>query len=290
MCVAQQRALVQASAEGSVAARCQAVGLARSSYYYQPRGESALSLQLMRLLDEEFTRHNFKGVLGMRDYLRLAGYPVNEKRVRRLVRLMGQEPVYPKPRLSVPGEGMTRYPYLLRERVLTAPNEVWSTDITYVPMARGFLYLVAVLDWHARYVLSWELSNTLDVGFCLSALHAALASQPAPFIFNSDQGSQFTSQPFEQALLAVGCQISRDGRGRATDNAFIERLWRSVKWECVYLNPATDGRHLYEQLHAYFTYYNHHRPHQALKGQTPAQVFAQTPTFNPQQICLTNPA
>jgi len=223
----------------------------------------------MRLLDEEFTRHNFKGILSLRDYWRLAGYPVNEKRVRRLVWLMGQEPVYPNPRLSVPGKGVTRYPYLLRERVLSAPN-VWSTDITYVPMAKGFLYLVAVLDWHSRYVLSWELSNTLDVGFCLSALHAALATQPAPFIFTSDQGSQFTSQPFEQALLAAGCQISRDGRGQATDNAFIERLWRSVKWEGAYLNPATDGGHLYEQLQAYFTYYNHHRPHQALKGQTPA--------------------
>lgn len=266
-----------------MAARCQALGLSRSSFYYQPCGECAYNLELMRLLDEEFTQHNFKGVLGLRDHLPLAGHLVNEKRVR----LMGQEPVYPKPRLSVPGEGVTRYPYLLRERVLTAPNEVWSTDSTYIPMAKGFLYLV--LDWHARYVLSWELSNTLDIGFCLTALGAALATQPAPFIFNSDQGSQFTSTAFEQALLAAGCQISRDGRGRATDNAFIERRWRSLKWECVYLNPATDGRNLYEQLQAYFTYYNHHRPHQALKGQTPAQVFAQTPTFNPQQICLTNP-
>ena len=214
----------------------------------------------MRLLDEEFMRHNFKGVLGLRDHLRQQGYAVNEKRVRRLVRLMGQEPVYPKPRLSVPGEGVTRYPYLLRERVLTAPNEVWSTDITYIPMAHGFLYLVAVLDWHARYVLSWELSNTLDVGFCPTALHVALAQHPTPFIFNSDQGSQFTSQPFEQALLQAGCRVSRDGRGRATDNAFIKRLWRSVEWECVYLNPATDGQHLYQQLQAYFPYYNHHRP------------------------------
>lgn len=289
MCVAQQRALVQASGDGSGQARCQALGLARSSFYDQPRGESALNLQLMRLLDEEFTRHNFKGVLGRRDYLRQQGYAVNEKRVRRLVRLMGQEPVYPKPRLSVPGEGVTPYPYLLRERVLSAPNEVWSTDITDIPMARGFRYLVAVLDWHARYVLSWELSNTPDVGFCLTALHSAFAQHPAPFIFTSDQGSQFTSQVFEQALLQAGCRISRDGRGRATDNAFIERLWRSVKWECVYLNPATDGQHLYQQLHAYFTYYNHHRPPQALKGQTPAQVFAQTPAFNPPSICLTNP-
>ena len=269
MCIAQQCALVQASAEGSVQARCQSLGLARSSYYYQPRGESAQNLELMRLLDEEFTRHNFKGVLGLRDYLRQLGYAVNEKRVRRLVRLMGQEPVYPTPRLSVPGEGITRYPYLLRERVLSAPNEVWSTDITYISMARGFLYLVAVLDWHARYVLSWELSNTLDVGFCLTALHTAFQQQPTLLIFNSDQGSQFTSQPFEQALLQAGCRISRDGRGRATDNAFIERLWRSVKWECFYLNPATDGQHLYQQLQAYFTYYNHHCPTRRSRAKPP---------------------
>lgn len=180
MCIAQQRALVQANADGSVQARCQALRLARSSYYYQPRGESAENLLLMRLLDEEFTNHNFKGVLGLRDHLRLAGHVVNEKRVRRLVRLMGHEPVYPKPRLSVPGQGITPYPYLLRDHAATAPNEVWSTDITYIPMAKGFLYLVAVLDWHARYVLSWELSNTLDVGFCLSAFQAALAQHPAP--------------------------------------------------------------------------------------------------------------
>ena len=201
MSVAQQRALVQASGEGSVLARCQALGLARNSYYYQPRGENAWNVELMDLLDEEFTCHNFKGVLSLRDHLRQLGYAVNEKRVRRLVRLMGQKPVYSKPRLSVPGEGITRYPYLLRERVLSAPNEVWSNDITYLPMARGFLYLVAVLDWHSSYVLS----NTLDVGFCLSALQGALAIQPAPLIFNSDQGSQFTSQPFEQTLLAAGC-------------------------------------------------------------------------------------
>lgn len=225
--------------------------LARSSYYYRPCGESALNLHLMRLLDEECTRHRCKGVLGMRDYLRLQGYAVNEKRVRRLLRLMGLEAVYPKPRLSTPGQGVTRYPYLLRERVITAPNEVWSTDITYLSRAKGFLYLAAVLNSHSRYVLSWELSNTLDVGFCLTALHAALARQRALLIFNSDQGSQFTSPAFEQELLQAGYLISRDGRGRATDNAFVERLWRSVKWEYVYLNPAEDGQHLYQQLQAY---------------------------------------
>ena len=168
MPVVQQRALVAQAAPGSsVLARCQALGLARSRFYYQPRGESPYNLELMRLLDEEFTDHNFKGVLGLRDHLRLAGHAVNAKRVRRLVRLMGHEPVYPKPRLSVPGQGSTPYPYLLRDRPATAPNEVWSTDITYVPMAKGFLYLAAVLDWYLHFVLSWQLSNSLDVGFCL---------------------------------------------------------------------------------------------------------------------------
>ena len=279
MSVAQQRALVsQADPASSVQARCQALGLARSSFYYQPCGESAYNLELMRLLDEEFTQHNFKGVRGLRDHLRLAGHLVNAKRVRRLVRLMGHEPVYPKPRLSVPGQIVTPYPYLLRERPATAPNEAWSTDITYVPMAKGFLYLAAVFDWHSRYVLSWQLSNTLDVSFCLLALADALRVAPAPHIFNSDQGSQFTSLVYEQALLDAGCRISRDGRGRATDNAFIERLWRTVKWEHIYLNPADDGHHLHQQLQAYFAYYNYRRPHQSLGGQTLAQVFAQ-PSF-----------
>jgi putative transposase len=229
----------------------------------------------MRLLDEEFTQPDFKGVLGLRDHLRLAGHVVNEKRVRYLGRLMGHEPVYSKPRLTVPGQGVTPYPYLLRERPATSPNEFWSTDITCVPMAKGFLYLAAVLDWHSRYVLSWQLSNTLDVGYCLQTLADALRVAPAPYIFNSDQGSQFTSLAFEQALLDAGCRISRDGRGRATDNAFIERLWRTVKWEHVYLNPADNGHHLHHQLQAYFAYYNHRRPHQSLGGQTTAQVFAQ---------------
>ena len=264
------------------------MGLARSSYYCQPQGESALNLQLMRLLDEEFMRHNFKG--GTRSARPPAPAGLRRQQISACAGSCARSQSTLNRACPCREKASPRYPYLLRERVLTAPNEVWSTDITYIPMAHGFLYLVAVLDWHARYVLNWELSNTLDVGFCLTALHVALAQHPTPFIFNSDQGSQFTSQPFEQALLQAGCRVSRDGRGRATDNAFIKRLWRSVEWECVYLNPATDGQHLYQQLQAYFPYYNHHRPHQALKGQTPAQVFAQTPTFISPSICLTNPA
>ena len=275
-------------------ARCQALGLSRSRFYYQTRGESAANLLLMRLLDEEFTQHNFKGVLGLRDHLRLAGHVVNEKRVRRLVRLMGHEPIYPKTaarrprfargrlmghepiypklRLSVPGQGVTPDSYLLRDRPATAPNEVWSTDITYVPMAKGFLYLAAVLDWHSRYVLSWQFSNSLDVGSCLQTLADALRVTPAPYIFNSGHGSQYTGLAYEKALLDAGCRISRDGQGRATDNAFVERLWRTVKWEHINLNPAEDGYQLHQQLHAYFDYYNQQRPHQSLRSQTPTQV------------------
>ena len=238
----------------------------------------------MRLLDEEYTSHNFKGVLMLRDHLRLTGHAVNEKRVRRLVRLMGHQPVYPKPRLSVPGQGVTPYTYLLRDRPATAPNEMWSTDISYVPMAKGFTYLTAVLDWHSRYVLIWQLSNTLDVAFCLQALADAMRIAPAPYIINSDQCSQSTRQAYEQSLLAAGCRISRDGRGRATDNAFIERLWRTVKWEHIYLNPADDGHHLFHQLDAYFAYHNHRRPHQSLRGQTPAHVYHINYTFNHKYI------
>ena len=235
MSVAQQSTVVaQADPASSVQARCQALGLSRSSFYYQPYGESAYNLELMRLLDEDFTDHNFKGMLGLRDHLRQPGHAVNEKRVRRLVRLMGHEPVYPKPRLSVLGQSVTPYPYLLQDRPATAPNEVWSTDITYVPMAKGVLYPAAVLDWHSRYVLSWQLSNTLDVGFCLQALADALRVVLAPHILNSDQSSQFPSLAYEQVPLAAGCRTSRDGRGRATDNAIIERLWRTVKWEHIY--------------------------------------------------------
>lgn len=273
MSVASLREQVRAAVEGSIVTRCQAVGLARSSYYYQPRGESAENLRLMRLLDEEYTRHCFLGVRGLQAWLRQQGQVVNRKRVRRLVRLMGLEAVGPKPRLSVPGQVSQRFPYLLREQRAEAINHVWSTDITYIPMAQGFLYLVAVMDWYSRYVLSWELSNTLTVDFCLQALAQAVAQYQRPLIFNSDQGVQFTSTAFVGALQDVGCQISWDGKGRATDNAFIERLWRSVKWECVYLNPAQDGHELYEQLAAYFHYYNHLRPHQGLHGKTPAGIY-----------------
>jgi putative transposase len=229
-------------------------------------------LVLMRLLDEQYTRTPFYGVERMTARLRQQGYPITPKRVRRLLRRMGLEALYPKPRLSLPGDQERRYPYLLRGRAITAVNDVWSTDITYVRMQHGFVYLVAVLDWYSRYVLAWELSNTLDTRFCVAALEAALR-QGRPRIFNTDQGAQFTSAVYTGRLEQAGIQISWDGRGRALDNVFVERLWRSLKWEEVYLHDYQTVADALCGLDRYFRFYNHERPHQALGYQTPAQVF-----------------
>ena len=226
----------------------------------------------MRLLDEQYTRTPFYGVERMTAWLRQQGYAVNSKRVRRLLRRMGLEALYPKPRLSLPGAEEKRYPYLLRGRAIAAVNDVWSTDITYVRMQHGFLYLVAVLDWYSRYVLAWELSNTLDTGFCLAALETALR-QGQPRIFNTDQGVQFTSQAYTGRLEQAGIQISWDGRGRALDNIFVERLWRSVKWEEVYLHDYQTVPEAVSGLGRYFRFYNQERLHQALDYRTPAQVY-----------------
>lgn len=229
----------------------------------------------MRLLDEQYTRTPFYGVERMTVWLRQQDYAVNPKRVRRLLRRMGLEALYPKPRLSLPGTSGAiehRYPYLLRGRSIAAVNDVWSTDITYIRMQHGFLYLVAVLDWYSRYVLAWELSNTLDTRFCLEALEGALR-QGQPAIFNTDQGVQFTSAAYTGRLEQAGVQISWDGRGRALDNIFVERLWRSVKWEEVYLHEYQTVADALSGLDRYFRFYNHERPHQALGYQTPAQVY-----------------
>lgn len=278
MSVSQKRLIIASEQAGSVLTRCRALDLSRSSYYYQPKGESALNLELMRLMDLEYTEHCFQGVLGMRNFLRLEkGYWVNEKRVRRLMRIMGLEAVAPKPDLSKPAKGHKIHPYLLRGVTIDGPDHVWSTDITYIAMGKGFLYLTAVMDWYSRYVLSWQISNTLDTSFCLEALHGALLQRPAPRIFNTDQGSQYTSDEFTGALLKEGIKISMDGKGRATDNAFIERLWRSVKQQCVYRHSPTDGNELRRLLAEYFNYYNHHRPHQQLDGLTPAHLYLGLP-------------
>jgi len=241
--------------------------LPRSSYYYTPRGESAENLRLMRRIDELYLLRPFFGSRKMAVEL-----GVNRKRLQRLMRLMGLEAHYTKPRLSQPAPGHAVYPYLLRGVVIEAPNHVWSTDITYVPMHGGFLYLAAVMDWFSRFVLAWELSSTMETGFCVAALETAFALGQ-PRIFNSDQGAQFTSQEFLQPLLDRDIQISMDGRGRALDNVFIERLWRSLKYELIYPGDFSDGHTLASAIAEYFHFYNHQRPHQALGYKTPADLF-----------------
>jgi putative transposase len=246
--------------------------LSRSTYYYEAAPESDENLQLMRVMDEEHTEHPGLGRRQMTDWLRLQGYHVNPKRVRRLMGLIGLKAIYPKRRTTLPGKGHKIYPYLLRNMAITRPDQVWSTDITYLPMRSGFMYLVAVLDWYSRHVLSWEVSNTLEASFCIDALEAAL-EQGRPEIFNTDQGSQFTSAAFTSKLESRGIQISMDGRGRALDNVFIERLWRTVKYEEVYLKEYTTVADLIKGLTRYFNYYSNERPHQSLSGRTPASVY-----------------
>ena len=254
----------------SVRRQGELLGLNRSTFYYQAVPESTLNLQLMRLIDEQFMRTPFYGWRKMTVYLRRLGYAVNGKRVRRLMRLMDIQAIYPRTSSSSPAKGHKRYPYLLRNLPITHVNQVWSADITYVPMLRGFMYLVAVIDWHSRYVLAWQLSNTLDGIFCLDALHKAL-SKGRPKIFNTDQGAQFTADAFTACLLAANIQVSMDGRGRALDNVFCERLWRSVKYENIYLNQYDTVRQLHTGLTNYFDFYNHARPHQSLNYRTPAE-------------------
>jgi putative transposase len=256
----------------SIVQQCELAGLARSSLYYEPVGDSAEDLELMRRIDEQYTRTPFYGSRRMAFELSKPGKKINRKRVQRLMQRMGLEAIYPKPRLSNPAPGHRIYPYLLRGVKIERPNQVWSTDITYIRLRGGFIYLVAVIDWYSRYVLSWEVSVTLDTGFCLSALDWALKDS-TPEIFNSDQGAQFTSDEFTSRLKDRGIKISMDGRGRALDNVFVERLWRSVKWEEVYLKDYSGGADAIRNLSLYFYFYNHQRPHQSLNNQTPAAVY-----------------
>lgn len=258
--------------ELSMAKQCELLGLARSSYYYQPRGENEENLLLMRLLDEQYTRTPFYGARKMVTDLATQGQFVERKRVRRLMHLMGLEAIYPKPRLSLPGPTEQRYPYLLRGMSIERCNQVWSCDITYIRLQRGFIYLMAVIDWFSRYVLAWETSITLDTSFCLEALDRAL-QVATPEIFNTDQGVQFTSREFTNRLKAADIRISWDGRGRALDNIFVERLWRSVKYEEVYIKDYQSVPEAIRNLRDYFTFYNQERFHQALDYQTPAQVY-----------------
>jgi putative transposase len=256
----------------SIRRQCAWLELGRSSLYSQPREASTETLQLMRLLDEQYTATPCYGVRRMTAWLRGQGYTVNPKRVGRLMQQLGLEAIYPKPRLSQPAEGHEIYPYLLRGVTIGGVNQVWSADITYIRLQSGFVYLVAVMDWFSRYVLSWSVSITMDVSFCVEALEQALRhGQPA--IFNTDQGAQFTSRAFTERLQKGGIAISMDGRGRALDNVFVERLWRTVKYEEVYLRDYHSVWDARQGLTDYFAFYNQARLHQALGYRTPAAVY-----------------
>ena len=260
----------------SVRRQCQLLGLAAASYYYQAEPESAENLHYKRWLDQEYTDHPFYGVRKMTVGLQQQGYAVGPKRVRRLLRAMGLMAVYPKPRLSLNPLAHQRFPYLLKGVVIVRPNQVWSTDITYIRLRGGFVFLAAVLDWYSRYVLAWELSITLEADFCVAVLERALTHQ-RPEIFNTDQGVQFTSAQFQAPLLAAQVRVSMDGRGRAFDNIFVERLWRSVKYEEVYIKDYRNVAEAREGLQRYFPFYNEQRIHQALDYRTPHNVHFPAP-------------
>jgi putative transposase len=245
----------------SIVRQCALVSISRSSYYYTGKGESALNLELMRLIDEQYLSTPWYGARQMARHLRRQGHKVGRKRVRRLMRQMGLRAIYRKPRTSKPHPEHRVYPYLLRDIRIDRPDHAWCADITYIPMERGFQYLVAIMDWATRTVLSWRLSNSLDSEFCVEALQEALDRYGTPEIFNTDQGSQFTSPDFTGVLAEAGVRISMDGKGRWMDNVFIERLWRSLKYECVYLNAFQDGLHARQAIGAWMRYYNEERPH-----------------------------
>jgi len=266
----------------STVRQCALLGISRSSVYYRPRATSLEDLAVMKLIDQQYLATPFYGSRRMTVWLQRQGRPMSRKRVQRLMRTMGLRAIFRRPRTSQPAAGHKVYLYLLGGMEITRPNQVWAADITYIPMARGFLYLVAIMDWYSRYVLSWRLSNTLDADFCVEALEEAL-SQGKPEIFNTDQGSQFTGEAFTGLLKQHGVRISMDGKGRYLDNIFVERLWRTVKYEEVYLKAYSNGREAKVGLDAYFRFYNAQRPHQALGYRTPAEVFSCSSDTSPEQ-------
>jgi putative transposase len=257
----------------SIVRQCELVSISRSGFYHRPAEETPLNLELMRLVDAQFLETPWYGSRQMARHLRRGGHMVGRKRVRRLMARMGLAPIYQRPRTTVPHPGHRVWPYLLRDLVVQRPNQVWCADITTIPMRRGFLYLVAVMDWATRKVLAWRVSNTMDMEFCIAALEEALSWYGPPEIFNTDQGSQFTSPRFTGVLQAAGVRISMDGRGRWMDNVFIERLWRSLKYECVYLHAFETGSELRAGLTTWIDYYNANRPHSGLRGQTPDEAY-----------------
>ena len=276
MSVERRRAMIEREhGRLSIVAQCRLVSIGRSSFYYTPVPETPETLALMAVIDAAFMDCPWYGSRQMARHLQRLGHAVGRKRVRRLMARMGLAPIYQRPRTSDPHPEHRIYPYLLRDLAITKANQVWCADITYLPMRRGFLYLVAVMDWATRKVLSWRLSNTMDAEFCVAALKDALARFGKPDIFNTDQGSQFTSTDFTGVLRDAGVKISMDGRGRWMDNVFIERLWRSLKYECVYLHAFETGSELRAGLARWMTYYNGQRPHSALAGQTPDEAYGQ---------------
>lgn len=261
----------------SMTRQCDLLSIGRTTLYYAPKGESELNLTLMKMIDKQFLETPYYGARQMARYLRRQNYNVGRKRVRRLMRKMGLHAIYQEPRTTVPHPEHTIYPYLLRNMTIEQPNQVWCTDITYIPMKKGFLYLVAVMDWHSRKVLSWRLSNTMDTEFCVVALEEAIDRYGTPDIFNTDQGSQFTSHAFTQVLKDHDIRISMDGKGRWMDNVFIERLWRSLKYECVYLHGFETGSVAKQEIGNWIEHYNTKRPHSSLEDKTPFEVYYDLP-------------
>ena len=290
MSVERRRELVEPGHQKlSIVRQCGLLAISRSGLYYQPTGESAENLALMRLIDEAYLDCPYYGARQMMRHLRRQGHKIGRRRVARLMRKMGLAAIYQKPNTSKPNPQNKIYPYLLRDLEITKPNQVWCTDITYIPMRRGFMYLMAVMDWNSRRVLAWRVSNTMDVDFCIEALQEALLLHGKPGIFNTDQGSQFTSAAFTQVLKDAGIAISMDGRGRWMDNVFIERLWRSLKYECVYLYAFETGQELHAGLSRYIRHYNFSRPHSSLAGRTPDEVYHQlapppSPGLSPETV------
>ena len=260
-------------AELSITRQCRLVSVARSTFYYAPQGESPENLLLMRQIDAQFLETPFFGARQMKRWLRRQGEAVSRKRVRRLMRLLGLQAIYQRPRTSQPHPEHRIYPYLLRDLSITRPNHVWCTDVTYIPLERGFLYLVVVMDWASRKALSWRLSNSLETSFCVEALKEALEIYGPPEIFNTDQGSQFTSLDFTEVLKDAGIEISMDGKGRWMDNIFIERLWRSLKYEEVYLSEYTTGSEARAGIGWWIDFYNQRRPHSSLEDRTPDEAY-----------------
>ena len=264
----------------SIVKQCRTLNVHRSGIYYKPKGETQLNLKLMRLMDEHYLHHPFKGAKRMHTWLKLdKGYRVSRKRVERLYyKVMGLQAIMPGKHTSRRHKAHKVYPYLLRNLDIDRPNQVWAMDITYIPMHKGFMYKVAIIDLYSRYMVGWSVSNSMDAEWCAEVLKEAIAEHGCPEILNTDQGSQFTSEVFVQAVLGNGIRLSMDGKGRAIDNAFIERFWRSLKYEKIYLNPPKDGTELYVLCAEYMEFYNHHRRHTSLKDRIPGDVFYQKAT------------